>query len=410
MTAKLYIRDRKRRVALCAVALLGATHHVAAQTPTPASTPPIEFDGRGVTIATSDGKARLNLRFRVQELLSATTQGETDYGIKRTQFTVRRMRLRLEGTFFDPRLKVNVQLAFSRADIDVEALGVANVLRDAYVSWQFTPNLVGVVGQTKLPGNRQLLVSSAELQHPDRSPLHATFTVDRDVGVFGTYARNVGRARFMLRGAITSGEGRNANNGDGGLAYTGRAELLPFGAFANNGDYSEGDLAREPSLKLSVAAGISRNDRAVRTGGQLGSLLYAARGMTTHFADIMLKRQGLMVMAEYAHRLSSDPVTRSGTSVRYVFAGEGVNAQASWLLPNSKWEPQLRFTAVTPAMAIRAESGAEALAEYSVGVARYINAHRIKVNGEMMHTRYDDLFHLRKRGEWTLRTGIEVGI
>ena len=132
--------------------------------------------------------------------------------------------------------------------------------------------------------------------------------------------------------------------------------------------------------------------------------------MTTHFSDLMIKRHGVMLEAEYAHRLSADPITASGTTRRYVYAGEGLHVQASWLLPHRNWEPQLRYSVVTPAQAIRGESGAEALAESALGLARYVNGHRIKMNSELIHTRYDDLFRLRKRGEWTFRMGAEVGI
>lgn len=372
--------------------------------------PAITLDGKGISINGTDGVTKLNLRFRVQELISATSESEVDYGVKRTSITVRRARLRLEGILRDPRLRVNMQLAFSRIDLDQENSGVANVLRDAYVTWQFSPSFAASVGQAKLPGNRQLLVSSSELQHPDRSPVHSAFTVDRDVGVFGSYSHLIGKARIVARGAVSAGEGRNGPTGDDGLAYTGRFELLPFGAFTNGGDYIEGDLARESSVKLSLAGGVSRNDKAVRTGGQSGTPLYAPRGMTTHFADAMLKRAGVMLSAEYAHRLSPNPVTTQGALSRYVYAGEGVNLQASWLLPHRNWEPQLRFSAVTPAVSIRSQSGAEALAESSFGLARYVNGHRIKMNGEVIHDRYNDLLRLRKRGEWTIRGALEVGI
>lgn len=401
---------RRHAAAWSLLSLSAVTAPVWAQ-PAPAfPNPAITLDGKGVTLGGTDGVTKLNLRFRVQELLSATTEGETDFGIGRTQMAVRRMRLRLEGTLKDPRLRVNVQLAFSRSDLDLESSGIANVVRDAYVTWQFTPHFAASIGQAKLPGNRQRLVSSSEIQTPDRSPVNALFTVDRDVGVFGSYATDVGTSRLVVRGAVSSGEGRNAASGDRGLAYTSRVEWLPFGAFTNGGDYIEGDLAREPHLKLSLAAGVSHNDHAVRTGGQLGTALYAPRSMTTQFADVMLKRSGVMVAAEYAHRLAPDPITRSGTSTRFVYAGDGLNVQASWLLPNRPWEPQLRYTIVTPATSIRTVAGVEALTETALGLARYVNGHRIKMNSELIHGRYQELVSMRRRGDWTLRFGVEVGI
>ena len=370
----------------------------------------VTLDGKGITVNGTDGVTRVNFRFRVQELASATSESETDYGVKRTNLAIRRMRLRMEGTLRDPRLKVNVQLSFARGDMDQENTNFANVLRDAYVTWQFTPHLAGSFGQAKLPGNRQRLVSSSELQSPDRSPVNAMFTVDRDVGAFLSYSRDIGKARYVIRGAVSSGEGRNPQAGDGGLAYTTRWELLPFGAFTNGGDYVEGDLAREPQLKLALAAGVSRNDRAIRTGGQLGPALHAPRGMTTYFADGLLKKRGVAVAVEYAHRVSPDPITRSGTSIRHVYAGQGVNVQASWLLPHRSWEPMLRHSVVTPAKSIQGIGTVEAVEERAIGLARYVNGHRIKVNGEFFRTRYRNVAADRRRGEWTLRLGAEVGI
>ncbi len=404
--AKLYVYLFATVASMTAI---GASN-VGAQ-PAPAfPNPAITLDGKGITVNGTDGTTKLTFRFRVQELASATSESETDYGVKRTTLAIRRMRLRMEGTLRDPRLKVNVQLSFARGDLDQENTNFANVLRDAYVTWQFTPHLAGSFGQAKLPGNRQRLVSSSEIQSPDRSPVNALFTADRDVGAFLAYSREMGRARYVIRGAVSSGEGRNPQAGDGGLAYTTRWELLPLGAFTNGGDYFEGDLAREPTLKLSFAAGLSRNDRAIRTGGQLGPALYAPRGMTTYFADGLLKRRGVAVAVEYAHRVSPDPITRSGSNVRNVYAGQGVNVQTSWLLPNSHWEPMLRYSMVTPAKSIQALSGVEGLQESAAGVARYVNGHRIKMNGEFFHSRYRNVAADRRRGDFTLRFGAEVGI
>lgn len=368
----------------------------------------VSFDSNGLKIAGSDGVSKLTLHFRIQELFSATSKGETDFGVRSSTLAIRRMRLKMDGTIRDPRLKTKLELAFSRSDLDLQNSGVANVLLDAYVSWQFNQHFLAYAGQTKLPSNRQRNFSSGELQSPDRSRVNSLFTADRDVGVFGVFTHPVGTAVVKARGAVTGGEGRNQGNGDDGFAYTGRIEFLPFGEFTNNGDYVEGDQEREPSVKLSVAGGVSRNDRARRVGGQVELPLFEARSMTTQYADAILKRAGVMVELEYAHRLSPDPITTSGTSTRYVFAGEGWNAQASWLLPDSHWEPMLRYTSVIPATSIRT-TGAERSNEAAVGVARYVNGHRIKVNAEFIHGRFENMATRQMRGAYTLRTGLEFG-
>ena len=380
------------------------------QPPPPALAVPITLDRAGITLRGPDGVTTLGLRFRVQQLAAVASRDVEPLQVRRATLAVRRMRLRLDGVLKDPRLRVNVQLSFARGDMDQENTGFANVLRDAYVTWQFTPRVSAAFGQAKLPGNRQRLVSSSELQTPDRSPVNALFTADRDVGAFVAVTQPVGRGRVVWRGAITSGEGRNPPPGDNGLAYTTRLEWLPLGVFTANGDYVEGDQVREPSLRLSLAGGLSRNDRAVRTGGQLGPLLFAPRGMTTWFADALAKRRGMALAVEYARRTAPDPVTRSGSAVRHVHTGEGLTVQGSWLLPASSWEPQLRASWVTPAAAIRGVPGVEAVHERAVGVARYLNGHRIKTNAELIQGRYRVLPQGARRGEWTLRFGAEVGI
>lgn len=404
------MNQRLGRLGVAALLLTSVLPVAVNAQPAPAfPNPSVTLDGKGITFYGTDSVSKVNLRFRVQELASASTKSETDYGIDRTSLMVRRMRIRLEGTLKDPRLKVNVQLAFSRGDLDLENSGTVNVLRDAYLTWQFNPHLAGSFGQAKLPGNRQRLVSSSEIQSPDRSPVNALFTVDRDVGGFMAYSNTIGKARYVIRGAVTSGEGRNPTAGSSGLAYTTRWEFLPLGAFTNGGDYIEGDLAREKTLKLSFAAGASHNDRTTRTGGQLGTPLYAPRSMTTYFADALLKKKGVAVAVEYAHRTSPDAITRSGTAVRNIVTGEGVNVQASYLLPHANWEPMLRYSATTPGLAIQS-LGVEANQESALGLARYVNGHRIKFNGEFIHGRYENLAVLKKRGDWTLRFGAEVGI
>src|SRR5690606_33381373 len=152
---------------------------------------------------------------------------------------------------------------------------VANIVRDAVVFYNFTDNFYISFGQSKLPGNRQRVNSSGELQFAERSLVNATFNVDRDFGIKAYYSSLIAGIPFHFKGAISTGEGRVANVTDDGLAYTGRAAFLPLGAFTNGGDYVEGDLEYEESPKLSIGGGYSFNDRAIRTGGQTGPYMPA---------------------------------------------------------------------------------------------------------------------------------------
>lgn len=371
--------------------------------------PVVEFGDRGLTVNGSDGFSYINLRFRVQTLGQLTSVSDEDLQVASVNLAVRRMRLRLESVVLDPRLKVNVQLSFARGDLDFENSNFPNVLRDAYVTFQATPRLALMAGQAKLPGNRQRVNSSSEMQFADRSIVNAAFTVDRDVGLFATYANLRAGLPFLLKAAVTSGEGRSPAVGGSGLAYTARVELLPFGAFTNGGDYFEGDLAREPAPRLSIGFGGQINDRAVRTGGQLGRPLFAPRSMSTFLADVLYKHAGLAVAAEFARRAAPDPVTTQGTETRYVLTGDGVTVQASYLL-DSNLEPAIRASLVRPNREVAGLSGADRQRQLAFGLTRYLKGHRVKVQGEVMHDEFRNLRTGALRATWGLRTSIEFGL
>ena len=97
--------------------------------------------------------------------------------------------------------------------------------------WNFAENWELWAGQTKLPGNVERVVSSANLQLIDRSLLNSRFNIDRDLGVQLRHKSNLG-GDFLMREklAVSQGEGRNVTEGnEGGLQYTARLEFLPFG-------------------------------------------------------------------------------------------------------------------------------------------------------------------------------------
>lgn len=370
---------------------------------------PVVFDERGITFNAADGITSLTLRFRIQEWAFVTSESDDDLSVARSQLAVRRARLRFESVVWDPRLTARVQLSFSRGDQDFENSNFPNVLRDANVTFQATPRLGLTVGQGKLPGNRQRVISSGEQQFPDRSIVNGAFTVDRDVGFFATYQVSDAALPFALKAAVTGGEGRNAPTGGSGLAYTGRVEVLPFGEFTGGGDYFEGDLRREPEPRLSIGAVLSRNDRAVRTGGQLGRPLFAPRGMTTGFVDVLYKHAGLSASAEFARRVAADPITTDGTDTRYVLAGDGVTAQVAFLT-RALLEPAVRFSVIAPHRDLAGLPGAERQEQVSAAVTRYLKGHRVKLQVELMHDAYRDAVTRATRGTWTLRTSLEAGI
>ena len=149
------------------------------------------------------------------------TESGTNLDIATVEARVRRLRLRFDGFIYTPRLTYLIQLAFTRADMDYDDTGFPNIIRDAMIIYAVTDHFSVGVGQTKLPGNRQRVNSSGDLQFADRSIVNSTFNIDRDFGVQLYYNNNLQGLHYVLRGAISSGEGRNIVSSDRGLAYTG---------------------------------------------------------------------------------------------------------------------------------------------------------------------------------------------
>jgi hypothetical protein len=292
------------------------------------------------------------------------------------------MRLRLDGYVLNPRLQYYVQLGFSKSDMDLDGGSFAQPIRDAIVYYYFNPNFYLGFGQSKLPGNRERVVSSGNLQFVDRSIANGIFTLDRDFGFFAYYTfPTKGKAQYQVKGAISTGEGRNPSPGDNGLSYTGRIEFLPFGKFKNGGDYSEGDLEFESTPKLSLALTLNSNQKSSRARGQLGSDLYEKRDQQVFIADAMFKYNGWGILAEYFQRTSENPITRNSSgSTRVVWVGRGHNLQVSKML-SKKSELAFRFAEVLPERNIRAfEKQGDELA---MGFSRYLNGHRIKLQGNV---------------------------
>lgn len=344
---------------------------------------PIYSFKNGIGIATPDSSFSLNIRFRMQNRFMMTTVSDEDFSPASWEARVRRTRLSFTGHVFNPKWGYYLQLSFSRGDMDWSVTDATtqnvspNVLRDGMIFYKPNKNLQLGLGQGKLPGNRQRVVSSGALQFYDRSPVNALFTLDRDFGAFVNYSIHLNSFKMILKSAVSSGEGRNSNSSNPGLAYTGRIEVLPFGDFTDGGDYFEGDVAREEKLKVSMAGGYHFNDLAVRTQGQLGRDLYAPKSFHTYFADFLLKYKGLAISSEYMRRdTEGSPITRNAAGqTRFVVTGDGINNQISYCF-KSRIEVAARHSLVTPHKDLYKSQNQ--INQYGLGLTKYFMKHKLK--------------------------------
>ena len=349
--------------------------------------------GKGIfNIVGQDSSWTMKVGLRMQLLGTSTWEdGES----AETSFLVRRSRLKFDGYAFSPKLKYKIELGLSNRDMSGTSQFTSNSPRyimDAVIMWNFAKNLDLWVGQTKLPGNRERVISSGDLQLVDRSLLNSRFNIDRDMGIQLRHHFNLSNS-FIVRDifAFSQGEGRNVTSGNlGGYQYTARIELLPFGEFSGSkGDYTGGDLQREDSPKLSLAAGYDFNDNAVRTRSNLGSYMVTDEGfyetdISALFIDAMFKYKGFSVMAEYASRDAEDPLAKNADGSLTgdeVQIGNGLNLQGGYLF-KSNWEVSARYTNITLDEVV---TGKNPENQYTFGVSKYIAGHKLKVQSDISY-------------------------
>lgn len=369
-----------------------------------------------VTFAPADSSMGIQFNARMQNRIDLSSRYTNFTRITEAQFRIRRMRLKANGFMISPKLSFKLELGFTRDDLLEQLDNLANILLDASIEYAFTPSLSLRFGQFKLPGNRQRVISSQDLQMVDRSLANGAYNLDRDIGLLLSYSIQLGQAKFNYFGSLSNGEGRNVvsseerlNRTEINLAITQRAEFLPFGAFTDGGDYFEGDLLREEQPKLSIGAGYYYNNDALRTRGQRGQLLYDTRDINSPFADLIFKYQGFSLMGEYLRMHSPNPVTfneeNGENDERVISSGQGYMLQAGYLFP-SRWELSARYSGINPDSKVAGFQHPQS--EALLGISKYIRGHRIKIQSDIGYTS-DEGLPEEIQQSWQWRIQMELG-
>lgn len=362
--------------------------------------------GKGIfNFTAKDSSFSIKFGARIQVRSTSTwnfDQARDQFGSPDHNFDVRRARLKFDGFAYSPKLKYKIELGLSNRDLSGANQFNRNTPRqilDAVIMWNFAGNWELWAGQTKLPGNIERVISSANLQFIDRSLLNSRFNIDRDLGIQLRHKDKIGE-NFVIREklSISQGEGRNVTEGnEGGLQYTGRVEFLPFGEFQSKGDYVQSDLKREPTPKLFLAFTYNYNQDAVRSRSGLGSYLFRNDGSlfesdaTTIFADAMFKYRGFAFMGEYAYRDVDTQIATNldGTTTGSGFStGSALNLQASYAFKNN-FEVAGRFTTLDEDNVSGAAIVGLDTNEYTLGVSKFIVGHKLKVQSDLSYRTFN---------------------
>lgn len=291
-----------------------------------AQSPPVAFDLEHGLTAQKDSTAKIVVGIRVQNQMSFTHPDGTGPTEEVLDARIRRLRLKLKGFAFTPRLEYRVQLGFSKQDMDLgDGVSGPFPIMDAVALYRVAPRVQLGIGQMRMPGGRQIFNSDANWETPER-PLSATaFSLDRDIGVHFLQGLPMGGQLLNIRAAITQGEGRSSDGLNTGPCYTARADWLPFGAFKENSEYSEGDLLREETPKLALGLAYSTDRKARRSRAQLGSYLPdgVRRTINTFFADAQFKYHGWGWQNEFSRLTDGSPLIADTTGQVLVAVNDG---------------------------------------------------------------------------------------
>ena len=352
--------------------------------------------GKGLfNLVGKDNSWSMKVGLRFQSL--ATTNWNVSNGISNSSSSmlIRRSRLKFDGFAYSPKLKYKVELGLSNRDQSGASEYTSNAPRyilDALLKWNFSGNFVLWFGQTKLPGNRERVISSANLQQVDRSLLNSRFTIDRDMGFQLRHHFNL-TDTFLVKEifSMAQGEGRNITTGNiGGHQYTTRIELFPFGNFTGKGDYKGSDLAFEKQAKLSLGIAYDFNNNASKTRSNQGSYMLNDTGLystniSTLFIDAMYKHKGFSLMAEYANRDAKDPLAKNSDGSLTgdeVQVGHGLNIQTGYLVSKTV-EVSARYTNISLDKII---TGKDSENQYTLGLSKYVAGHSLKVQTDLSYT------------------------
>ena len=351
--------------------------------------------GKGLfNLIGKDSSFSMNISARMQML--GTSNWDVNNGLSNpsSSLLVRRARLKFSGFAYSPKLTYKLELGLSNRDIG-KASSFTNeapkYILDAVVKWNFSGNFVLWFGQTKLPGNRERVISSGDLQQVDRSLLNSRFNIDRDMGFQLRHHFNL-TDKFIVKEmfSMSQGEGRNITTGNlGGHQYTTRVELLPFGKFASKGDYRGSDLKFEPAPKLAIGFSYDYNNDAVKNRSNQGSYMTTDTGfystnISTVFVDAMYKHKGFSVMAEYAYRDAEDAFAKNSDGTLTgdeVQVGNALNLQTGYLLSETL-EISGRYTNIDWDQNITGKGNET---QYTLGLSKYILGHKLKVQTDLSY-------------------------
>ena len=310
-----------------------------------------EFPQQGVSI---------KLNFRGQALYQYRNPDE---GEEVNNFDIRRGRIKVTGTAADGDLKFVLQNDFT-GDIDdgSEDGQRTEDLKDLYVQYRAHDMVKVRFGQFKLPFSLQWGLSSANMQHIDRSIATRYFQPGRSQGLMIHGEDDSLKYAFAVDNGESAGEGTNRAGRNTNLRLT---SSVSIGNGYNRG--YEGDIGHDSESNWTAGLSGSWEDARSYGGMEVDSTVLGA--------DLGLRCSGVALQGEFFYKNTNPDLGSSKDDI-------GFYGQASYAIVPDQWDVAARFSAILKDDNGLDSGDIEDKLEYTVTVGRYLMGHALKVQAE----------------------------
>lgn len=357
-------------------------------------------DGRHFFLGSADGNFRLEvsgqiqfryyLNFRDDNDNDGDGNAEDDF---ESGFQTRRTKLFFEGHVFDPNLFYRLNGNFYDQDTGAAGGDGDFELEDAFAGYRWDNGFSFMWGQFKLPFLREELVSEAYQLAADHSLANNVFTQGRSQGIQLGYESEDFRLAVAFSDGFRStnsefGSARTATvtgfpaGGEADYGFTARAEIKFAGAWDQFQDFTS-MAGSDFGVMLGIAGHLEGGDSSSSafSGGD-----YNFYGWT---ADLSFEGDGwnfyLAGVGEYSDYADAD-LDADGVSEGDINFGDyGVIAQFGIFIPDTDWEPFIRYDGIFADEDERGlDSDADNFNTVTVGVNYYMYGHASKFTADVV--------------------------
>jgi hypothetical protein len=338
-------------------------------------------DDGGFYLADSAGNFRLNVGGQIQfrYYLNFRDDASNAAGAARDQddfesgFQTRRTKLIFDGYVYDPNLFYKIQTAFDfGSEGNTDAVGNTNGsgdgslnLEDAFVGYKWDNGFQVRWGQFKLPFLREELVDDLSQLAADRGLVNSVFSGERSQGVELGYNAEDFRVMFAFSDGFRANNSDFASNrttngsayldgGESDYAATLRGELKLAGAWEQFQDFTS-TSGSDFALLLGAAGHVEGGDRTSAQNIDINNTGDFTNSHYNYYAwtiDLSLEGDGfnIFIAGTGGHSDYNDAFDNDNNGVADVdslqFNEYGLVGQAGIMIPNTDWEPFIRYDGI----------------------------------------------------------------